>query len=453
MTTVRTDRPDLLPEARDAEAMLIGAALLDPSQYDACSMIVGADDFEVALHRLAWQAIGRRRDAAQAVDYALVAADVNATGAFDTAGLVDASLTDCLTLVPNYAHAPEYAKQVAAASTRRKIIAGAANAAMLAHNGGDDADSLVGDVLRIFEELDNRTAYQESGDIRPALGVLESGGLPRGWNSGVSCYDAWTPGLRPQEVHTIAGYTGSGKTWMMCQVINSLIDQGARVAVFSLEMPAGAFLPRLLANRAGSAALKWGRPGATFEPGERERIEDAAMILSEATDAGHLSVYFEQTNLAQMSAIVRQRGADAMFVDYMQLMDAPAARMQEYEAITANATGLQRLAKKARCTVVMLSQVNEDHQRSAGASRALGLKGSGAIGAVSDIVLYVQATDEPGIIKLSARKARHGPDANAGSIAEMKMDKASGKLLPKVGVMVGAGAFSDGYIGHAAGVQ
>lgn len=444
MTHVRTDRADLLPEARDAEMRLIGAAIMDPAQYDSCSRIVKASDFEVALTRAAWLAIGRRRENGQAIDYALIAADVNASGALGTEHTADAVLTDCLTMVPDFAHAPEYARLVADASTRRGIIAGAADVAQWAHDGREDTDGLVGDVLRRFEALDNRVAFEESGDIRPALGILERGGLPRGFSSGVSCYDEWTPGLRPQEVHTIAGYTGSGKTWLMCQVINSLVDQGARVAVFSLEMPAGAFIPRLLANRAGSAALKWGRPGATFLPGEVERIQDAAMILSEAADSGNLRVYFDQTSLAQMSAIVRQHKSDAMCVDYMQLMDAPASRMQEYEAITANATGLQRLAKKSGCTVVMLSQVNEDHQRSAGASRALGLKGSGAIGAVSDLVLYVQATDEAGIIKLSARKARHGPDANAGSTAEMRMDKASGKLLPKLSVVsVGPSGFVD----------
>lgn len=451
MTHVRTDRPDLLPSARDAEMMLVGAALLDPAQYDACSRIVAPDDFEVPLNRLAWQAIGRRREAGQAVDYALVSADVNATGAFDSAGAatVDAGLTECLTVVPNAWHAPEYARLVADASTRRGIIAGAATVAQWAHEGSDDVAGMVAGTLRVFEALDTRTAFEESGDIRPALDMLDRGALPRGYSSGVACYDEWTPGLRPQEVHTIAGYTGGGKTWLMCQVANSLIDQGARVAIFSLEMPAGAFVPRMLANRAGGAALRWGRPGATFESGEAERIRQAATVLSDASEAGRLAVYFDQTNIHQIAAIVRQTRPDAVFVDYVQLMDDPAPRMSEYEATTANAKALQRLAKKAHCTVVMLSQVNEDHQRSAGASRALGLKSSGAIGAVSDLVLYVQATDEPGIIKLSARKARHGPDANAGSVAEYRMDKATGKLLPKLAV-VAPSAYSEGYMGRTA---
>jgi replicative DNA helicase len=420
---------DALPNARDAEELVIGAVLMDPEQAPSVCRLLDPADFAMPIYRAAMSAIAERYAHGEGIDYALVVADISA-GAPDDANTIAATLTAAITRTPWAHHAVDYARQVLAVSTRRQLIATAGEVAGWAHSETADIDGLVAATLRQFEALDARAAAAESGNVREVLEGIGRGGNGRGWSTGILCYDQWTPGIRPREVHTVAGYTGSGKTWATCQITNALVDQGARVAFFSVEMPTSSLVLRLLANRAGALALSYGGADATFAAGDLDRIRAGVADLSAASDDGRLAVYHDQTTLAQMAAIVRQTRPDVAVVDYIQLVEAPSHRMTEYEATTANAIGVQRLAQRAACAVIMVSQVNEAHQASGGLSRAMGLKSSGAIGAVSDVVLSLSQADRPNVLAVAARKNRHGPDAHQGSRAELSMDKGTGRLVP-----------------------
>lgn len=435
-----------IPVARDAEEHLLGAVLMDPSQVGQVAHIVTATDFHQPLFRDAWRSIQTRHAAGEAIDIALVVDDLRSSGSFpeDRIGQVAGDLTRAIASVPTALHAQSYARIVANTSLRREIIGAGAEVVGWAYEEAGDVDGLLAATHRRFEVLDARLASQETGEIGPVIEAIEAGAGVRGLSTGIRHYDEWTPGLRPQEVHTIAAYTGVGKTWVMCQLINAALDQGATVAVFSLEMPAQSVMRRLMANRAGACALRWGDPESTYTAGEREAIIAARDELAAAGDEGRLRIYHDQRSLAQIGAVVRRTSPDVAFVDYVQLMDAESPRQSEYEAITANVRGLQTLAQRARCCIVQLSQVNESWQRSGGADRSMGLHGSGGIGRVSDVVMKILPTDEEGTVTLMADKNRHGPDKHAGSRADYLMDRRIGRLTPKVAATpTGGGGFIE----------
>ncbi len=328
--TVNTDRPDLLPAARDAEEMVIGSLLIDPTIQAECARIIAETDLQSPVYRAAWRAVARRIDAAEAVDFALVTMDIEASTEFDDMGAVSALLIRAIERTPYAGHAPYYARFVHEAAVRRGVISVATEAVQWAHDPAGDVPGMLAAVIRTFESLDERTAWQETGELDSVLEAIERGVGQRGWSTGIAAYDEWTPGLRPKEIHTIAGYTGSAKTWLACQMANALVDQGARVAFFSIEMPTDSLAKRLLANRAGAVAMRWGSPDALFSAQDLDRVIGARDVLLAASRSEQLRVYHEQTSLVQISAIVRKTGPDVVFVDYIQIMDDPSARMSEY---------------------------------------------------------------------------------------------------------------------------
>jgi replicative DNA helicase len=424
-------RLDTVPEARDAEGLLIGSLLLDGSMFSDCARIVREQAFTKPYHRAAWRAMARRFAAGEPFDYALVTADMLASGdvTAEEYGRASAYLTGLIIGVPSSLHAPHYAKLVADAAIRRGIIEASTQAAQWAYEPTDDLPGMLAAVSAMFATYDARMAEHEDGSLLSAWGELESGAGLTGWRTGLAEYDDWTGGFRPQEVHCIGGYAGAGKTWLMIRAVNALVDQGARVCVFSLEMARRSILRRLVANRVGRCAYRVGREGATFTADEIEGLRVAREVLL----SDRLAVYQRQTSIAAMSAIVRQARPHAVFVDYAQIMDAPERGQSAYEAATANARALQVLAQRSDCTVVFLSQVNEDHQRAHSQTANLGLKDSGAYGAVSDFVLKLRRLpDTPGGIYLWMGKARHGPSEQDGASAEYVMDGATG-LMTRAG--------------------
>lgn len=420
------DKPDdLLPKDVDAEELAVGACLVDPAAFQDCTRYVKYDEFTVPVYRAAWRAMERRHAAGQPIDIELVTRDVEVEGATgEWGGPPSEALTAALMRVPWSMHGSSYARRVHEAALRRSIIESSTAAAQWAYDPGGDVPGMVVAVTTLFQQYDEAVAGEETGEIEEAFADIEAGVGHKGLSTGIACYDEWSPGLRPGEIHTIGGYSGAGKTWTLCQIINAVLDQGASVAMFSLEMPTTSFVRRLLANRVGAFAMKWGRPGVTFLPGELERVLAAREFLLESG----LRVYHEQRSLPQITAVVRSTKPKVVGLDYLQLMDDDGGT--EYETLTANCKGLQRLSQKANTCVVMLSQVNEAHQNAGGDTRTLGLKGSGSIGSVSDFVLTVQATKQAGILELAAGKNRHGEDRYAGATATVRMDKTTGRIAP-----------------------
>ena len=418
---------DLAPLAPEAEVAVIGALLIAPDRLPACRRLLDRRSFARPLCAAAWEAIVALADGGTTPDLVTVPDRVaHATGR--TIGEVSAALTGMMaspSVVGVYA--AHYARIVHDAAVRRGVIQAAGQAAAWAYDESADLDGMLAAVRSLFEVHDDRLARSESGDVAAAWADLERGVGEAGYSTGIACYDRWTPGLRPGEVHVIGGYTGSGKTWAACGIASSVLDQGGRVAVFSLEMPARSVLRRMLAYRVGPAAWRYGHEDATFLADELAAIGDARQVLA----GGRLSIFARQASADAISAVVRQIGADVAVVDFAQIMAPPSERQSEYEALTENARLLQVLAQRAGCSVLLLSQINEASQRSQ--SDALGLKGSGSLGSVADFVLRVKRdreSTESGLVILEAAKARHGLDVHQGARESVVMDWRTGRILP-----------------------
>ena len=424
----------LVPSAPDAERALIGSLLIEGASalaVDECARMVDHTSFLQPAWACAWRSIWRRAGSGEAIDPVLVAEDCERDEGWP-AGLSALSAllgaADGATVV---SHAPQYARQVADRAYQRRVIDTASVLAAKAYQHDGSQEDLAAAIAKEWAALDAVRAETETGELGPAFARLReraASGVPLGIPTGMGCIDEWTGGVIRKRIWTVVGYSGVGKTWLACSIINGLVDAGARVGFASLEMTTDDLLIRMLAGRIGaSSAYRFNqRPGAM--PPSWTADELAAIDEAERRLTGGLRIFEDIRTLPAIESMARRNSFDALVVDYGQLIEIPNSRDGEYQDQTRVAQGLRALAKVADCTVIVLSQISEGASRMESGTPLSG-KGTGAWRAVSDLMLSIRRDkDSASELILAANKNRFGPDESVGATARLYMDKATGVL-------------------------
>ena len=155
--------------------------------------------------------------------------------------------------------------------------------------------------------------------------------------------------VEPGDFVVIGGYASSGKTMLSLQMALVLAER-YRVGYFSLETSPGKLFARLIAHRAG-VGLKQIKH-RDLAPGEVDRLTRAATELDklplELVQAGGMSV-------SDIQAVALAKRYEVIFVDYLQLADAPGS--SRYEKVTAISIALHTLAQTHGITVIALAQL------------------------------------------------------------------------------------------------
>ena len=165
---------------------------------------------------------------------------------------------------------------------------------------------------------------------------------------------------------------------------------GGVVGFFSLEMSAEQLATRIISEQTEISSSKI----------RRGNINDQELVKLVACSETmqRLPLYIDQTggiSIAQLSArarrLKRQRGLDAMIIDYVQLMQgstrAQGNRVQEITEIT---TGLKALAKELNVPIIALSQLSRQvESRDDKRPQLSDLRESGSIEQDADVVMFV----------------------------------------------------------------
>ena len=163
------------PQALGAEASLLGAILHNPAAIDGVRHIVEPSDFYSEVNGWLYEAMCRRRDAGEHVDFRLLTTILgNRDLGGETVGKYLGRLATEATTVIN---APSYAKAVREASRMRRLFetAIAAQAAMTTGGVADPA----GYAAQMIEDLDEIATAAMPDHMRrvaigrSALGVIE----------------------------------------------------------------------------------------------------------------------------------------------------------------------------------------------------------------------------------------------------------------------------------------
>jgi replicative DNA helicase len=207
--------------------------------------------------------------------------------------------------------------------------------------------------------------------------------------------DEFIGGFQRSDLIIVAGRPSMGKTSLALNIVgNAAVQQGACVALFSLEMAREPLVLRMLAKEANvdSRRVQLGRH--TTED-EEKRIMDAIGILSEAP------IYIDdspQLRVVEMRSKARrlhyERGINLIIIDHLQLMQGDGRGEGRVQEISYISRSLKALARELDVPVLALSQLSRAVEwRASHKPQLSDLRESGSIEQDADVVMFIYRDD------------------------------------------------------------
>ncbi len=393
------------PHNLSAEAAIIGAILFENAVYDRVREVLHPEDFYSSAHALIYQRM------AAVIESGQVADGVTLHEWFEKEpALLDIGgpryLEDLLDSAVFGQEIGDYSEMIVDLSARRSIIKIGSEMLDIATNpepGEKPADWIerARDALQAVEDAAvakedwEDSSYSALSAVDEIEAQLRSGVQP-GLRCGLKKVDSFSGGFHPGELVVIAGASSMGKTATAVNIAMGIARMGRKVAFFSQEMTR-----QQLAWRAMSAdARRMGKGRIEYEKIRDGKIgQNEVAILRDAARRLPKTLMWNAirsqsiASIAAGSRVARRKlgGLDAVFIDYLQIMDRNLGAGRSTADLTGIVTQkLKALAGDLGVPVFVLSQVNrsvdsrDDHR-----PRLADLRDSGSIEQDADTVIFV----------------------------------------------------------------
>tara|TARA_B100000029_G_scaffold22090_2_gene22197 strand:- start:21 stop:1382 length:1362 start_codon:yes stop_codon:yes gene_type:complete len=305
----------------------------------------------------------------------------------------------------------------------RNIISVSVNISSDAFDSQEDAVNILDKAEQTLFSISQDAQKKKFMQIDPILhevldnwGNRKSGSLI-GVPSGFFDLDNLLSGFQNNDLIVLAGRPSMGKTALALNFArNCAIENDKKVGFFSLEMSRQQLVERLMTAEAqiDSHLVRTGK----LPKHDWKKLSDAASILSESSifidDSADLNILELRAKARQLKA---EKDIDIIFVDYIQLLNAPNKSESRQQEISYISRSLKALAKELNVPVVALSQLSRAvEQRSDHRPVMSDLRESGAIEQDADVVLFIyrkfvysREEDDEGLGEIILAKHRNGP--------------------------------------------
>lgn len=220
-------------------------------------------------------------------------------------------------------------------------------------------------------------------------------------------------GLRGGNVMVLAARPGVGKTAVTLALIRSVMEQGLRAKLYSLEMPATEIAERFMFSLGGLDM--W-----STRTGELDR--DAFDNAVDKVKGWGLTIEDSLSNIGDIvsdAAILHQRGeVDVIFIDHLRLLRTGDPKLDSniYARTCEITRQVKGLALKSMLPVVYCCQLNRDSPRLDKDPDLQDLRDSGSIEEDADKVVFLRrfnpiSAGDPVRLKMIIGKNRQGGGA------------------------------------------
>ncbi len=236
----------------------------------------------------------------------------------------------------------------------------------MSYDDPDEVEKILDKSEKLIFEVSQRTSTQDFVPVKEVLmdtfdkieNLYHNQGNVTGVSTGFIDLDKRLSGLQPSDLVILAARPSMGKTTLalnMAQYIS--VKEKLPVAIFSLEMSKDQLVQRMLCAEANINAHRLRTGDLTGE--DWPKLTKAIGPLSEAPifidDTASISVMEMRAKARRLKA---EHGLEAIFIDYLQLMQGnknPENRQQEISQISRS---LKSLAKELNIPVIALSQLS-----------------------------------------------------------------------------------------------
>ncbi|MGQ9692755.1 MAG: replicative DNA helicase [Thermaceae bacterium] len=413
------------PHSLEAEGSVLGAILLDPSVLDELEgLLPSPEAFYSEAHRRIYGAMRDVRTRGLPVDLVTLSEELSRRGELELVG----GLSYLIALqesTPTAAYAEHYARIVAEKWALRRLIQAAGEAMRLAYEEAGSLDEILDQAGKKILDV-ARTEVQTEGRpigelVRETYEYLEAlfqhKGDQNGVRTGFKDLDELIGTLSPGSLNIIAARPAMGKTAFALTIALHAAKEGVPVAIYSLEMPAGQLVLRMLCSEA-RIDMNRVRQGALTDR-DFSRLVDVAGRLSE------MPIFIDDSpglTLMELRARARRllarENLGLIVIDYLQLISSPTGggenRQQEIAAISR---GLKGLAREMKIPILALSQLSRAVEARPNKRPMLSdLRESGSLEQDADLVMFIYRdeyynplSEKAGIAEIIVGKQRNGP--------------------------------------------
>jgi replicative DNA helicase len=424
-----------LPANIDAERFVLGAILMDDTNFVQVAGMLDVEDFSLEKHKRIFLRMQELAVRGETIDRVTVANELMKHGQLESCD----GLTYLIELdngLPQIFSVESYMRIVKDKSVLRRIIFTSQKLIDRALIGDEDPDEILAGAEETLLKLGETRARQSLvnpgqiiRDFEGGLSVfLDPSKRIRGVSTGFRKLDEMTAGLHEGELIIIAARPAMGKTAFALNVAQHVAQNPSdsrTVAVFSLEMSKESLLTRLICASARVDQQKF-RAGYLNQD-ERRRLQMSAMQMVEAplfiddTAGTHLMDIH-----AKLRRLQAEQGLGLVVIDYLQLMSSKGRSENRQQEVSTISRGLKLMAKELRIPFIVLSQLSRAPETRPGDHRPQlsDLRESGSIEQDADVVAFIyreevynrDREDLKGKAKLIIAKQRNGPTGDVNLV-------------------------------------
>lgn len=373
-----------------AEQYVIGSLLVDPTAYTLVSQYLDEDCFYDPMCRDIWKAVDNMGKQGMPIDVISVSAELSKQKSNVTA----LDLMNISAQIASSAHVEYHAIRLQDLGRRRKLwVVGqqlskvGLSEEILTADAHQEAIESIGGV---FEKADGVFTLDDAMNSLNEIMVKNAtvGGVTTGTKTGMERFDE-KGGLQKSDLIIVAGETSQGKTSLALCMTRHAIENGAKVAFYSMEMTKEQLTARLLSAKTNIPANNILYSGS-LAPSEIRMIDDARGKLPGE------NLFFDDKSTSNIDSLLlsirmlkMQKDIDGAVVDYLQILNviSRSTSFSREQAMGDAARRLKNLAKELNIWIIALSQLSRDSN--CPEPNLNRLRDSGQIGEAADVVILV----------------------------------------------------------------
>lgn len=373
-----------------AEQYVIGSLLVDPTAYTLVSQYLDEDCFYDPMCRDIWKAVDNMGKQGMPIDVISISAELSKQKSNVTA----LDLMNISAQIASSAHVEYHAIRLQDLGRRRKLwVVGqqlskvGLSEEILTADAHQEAIESIGGV---FEKADGVFTLDDAMNSLNEIMVKNAtvGGVTTGTKTGMERFDE-KGGLQKSDLIIVAGETSQGKTSLALCMTRHAIENGAKVAFYSMEMTKEQLTARLLSAKTNIPANNILYSGS-LAPSEIRMIDDARGKLPGE------NLFFHDKSTSNIDSILlsirmlkMQKDIDGAVVDYLQILNvnSRSTSFSREQAMGDAARRFKNLAKELNIWIIALSQLSRDSN--CPEPNLNRLRDSGQIGEAADVVILV----------------------------------------------------------------
>lgn len=387
-----------VPHNVEAEQVVLGSLIVNPSLLGVAISRGGADLFYDPCHADLFNAIIRRdRDAMSIGVVAMRDFADHHEGLSELGG--GKYLVRLAGVAVGAVQIAHYVDLLADYTGKRRLFTAMSEARELIRGGETPAAVIAGKLEAAIIEQDLGASKAPVSMMKAVTGAVrqsfdaKNGKDDGGVKSGLTALDRIIPGFYPGELILLGGRPSMGKTAVALSIALNVARAGHGVAIISLEMT-----PESMALRAMSEATSIRNNAVYYTNLRQGKFDDrqAETVKQAAQDVAELPITFLSADYSDLSAMVsgvrqiKRAMGDSLrlvVIDYAQILRVKNA--SRYEQITEISIALKSLAMRLNVPVLALSQLSRGiEQREDKRPMLSDLRESGQLEQDADAVMF-----------------------------------------------------------------